>query len=81
MKILGAGAFKTQCLALMDEVQATREPVVITKRGKPVAKLVPVETEKKDDIFGFMVGKGRITEIGDIIEPAFPLEDWECLKE
>ena len=77
MKTLAAGTFKAQCLALMDEVAATREPIVITKRGKPVAKLIPVETEK-DDIFGFMAGKGRIT--GDIVSPAFDLDDWDCLK-
>ena len=61
----------------MDEVAATREPIVITKRGKPVAKLIPVEIEK-DDIFGFLVGKGQIT--GDIVSPAFDLDDWDCLK-
>ena len=48
MKTIAAGTFKAQCLAIMDEVQAKREAVVITKRGKPVAKLVPVEKEKND---------------------------------
>lgn len=76
MKTLPAGTFKAQCLALMDEVEATREPIVITKRGRPVARLVPVEVEK-DDIFGFMAGKGTITILGDIIEPVIPLEEWE----
>lgn len=78
MKTIPAANFKAQCLALMDEVQATREPIVITKRGKAVAKLVPFEAEKeKDAIFGFMEGKGRITILGDIVEPAFSLEDWD----
>jgi prevent-host-death family protein len=76
MKTLPAGIFKAQCLALMDEVEATREPIVITKRGRPVARLVPVEVEK-DDIFGFMAGKGTITILGDIVEPVIPLEEWE----
>lgn len=76
MKTVAAGTFKAQCLALMDEVESTREPIVITKRGKPVAKLIPIETQK-DDIFGFWVGKGRLTELGNIIEPAVPPEDWE----
>jgi antitoxin (DNA-binding transcriptional repressor) of toxin-antitoxin stability system len=57
----------------MDEVQAKRQPVIITKRGKPVAKLVPVEKEQ-DDIFGFFKGKGKIT--GDIVSPAFTPEEW-----
>ena len=42
---IAAGEFKARCLKLMDEVQATGEEVVITKRGKPVAKLVPVKKE------------------------------------
>lgn len=73
MKTIPAGTFKTNCLALMDEVQTKREELLITKHGKPVAKLVPVQSDA-DDIFGFMVGKGRI--VGDIVEPIIPLEEW-----
>lgn len=73
MKKMAAGAFKTNCLAVMDEVQAKRETVIITKRGKPVAKLVPVETQE-DDIFGFLAGKGRIT--GDVVSPALTPDEW-----
>jgi prevent-host-death family protein len=72
-KTIPAGAFKARCLAIMDEVQAKRQAVVITKRGKPVAKLVPVEQEK-DDIFGFL--KGKIEIKGDIISPALTPEEW-----
>ena len=57
----------------MDEVQAKRQAVVITKRGKPVVKLVPVEN-KKDDIFGFY--KGKITILGDVVSPVFTPEEW-----
>ncbi|MHB1936055.1 MAG: type II toxin-antitoxin system Phd/YefM family antitoxin [Acidobacteriaceae bacterium] len=77
MKTLAAGKFKTNCLAIMDEVKAKREPVLITKRGKPVAMLTPVE-ETDDPIFGFYKGKGTI--VGDIISPIIPLEDWDALK-
>ena len=77
MKKMAAGTFKAHCLAVMDEVQAKRETVVITKHGKPVAKLVPV-TEEKDDIFGFLAGKARIT--GDVVSPALTLEEWGNLK-
>jgi prevent-host-death family protein len=73
MKTMPAGKFKVHCLAVMDEVASKRESVVITKRGKPVAKLVPVEKEK-DDIFGFFKGKGKI--LGDIVSPAFSPKDW-----
>ena len=77
MKTMPAGKFKTHCLAVMDEVKAKREPVLITKHGKPVAVLNPVDTED-DPIFGFLKGKGTI--VGDIIEPVIPLEDWDMLK-
>jgi prevent-host-death family protein len=73
MKTMAAGAFKVHCLKVMDEVQSKRQSVLITKRGKPVAKLVPVEQEK-DDIFGFFKGKGVIT--GDVVSPALTPEEW-----
>lgn len=72
MKRMAAGSFKTHCLAVMDEVQAKRETVVITKRGKPGAKLVPVD-ENTDEIYNFLRGKGAIT--GDVLSPAISLED------
>ena len=75
MKKMAAGAFKVHCLAVMDEVQSKRESVLITKRGKPVAKLVPVGNEK-DDIFGFMKGKGKIEIKGDIVSPIISREEW-----
>jgi prevent-host-death family protein len=74
-KTIPAGQFKARCLAIMDEVQAKRQAVIITKRGKPVAKLVPVEQEK-DDIFGFMKGKGKIEIKGDIVSPVLSPEEW-----
>jgi antitoxin (DNA-binding transcriptional repressor) of toxin-antitoxin stability system len=57
----------------MDEVRAKRETVVITKHGKPVAKLVPVSAET-DDIYNFLAGKGRIT--GDVVSPALTRKEW-----
>ena len=46
---------------------------MITKNGKPVAKLVPVDAET-DNIFGFWVGKGSIT--GDVVSPVLSAKDW-----
>jgi prevent-host-death family protein len=77
MKKMAAGSFKANCLAVMDEVQAKHETVVITKRGKPVAKLVPLNT-KTDEIYNFLAGKGTIT--GDIVSPAISPEEWGELK-
>ena len=75
MKQIPAGAFKARCLAVMKKVQMTGEPVIVTKRGAPVVKVVPVESEK-NDIFGFMAAKVKI--VGDI-ESAIPVE-WEVKK-
>ena len=47
MKTLAAGQFKNICLQVLDEVAESRRPVVITKRGKPVAKLVPIGTASR----------------------------------
>jgi prevent-host-death family protein len=78
MKTMAAGKFKATCLAVMDEVQAKREPVVITKNGKPVAKLVPLELQEENPLAIYRFGKGRI--VGDIVSPITPLEDWDALK-
>jgi prevent-host-death family protein len=74
MKQIPAGEFKAQCLAIMDRVLQSGEPVLITKHGKPVVKLIPAE-KQADEIFGYMAGKVKI--VGDIVGPVTPLEDWE----
>jgi len=78
MKRMPAGKFKARCLSVMDDVQATGEPVVITKRGRPVAKVVPIPAPH-DDLFGFMAGEFKI--VGDIESPLVPFSDWEVSKE
>jgi prevent-host-death family protein len=77
MKTIAAGEFKAQCLRVMDRVQATRVPVLITKRGKPVAKLVPAD-EFRSEVFDAL--KGKVEILGDIVSPVTPPEDWEALK-
>jgi prevent-host-death family protein len=69
---IAAGVFKAKCLALLDEVQQSGKEYVITKRGKRVARLVPVE-EKPPKIFGRMKGTGKI--LGDIYSTG---EKWEA---
>ena len=75
MKI-NATEFKAKCLKLLDEVAQTREPIVITKRGKPMAKVVPIEEEAPTSHFGYMAGTIEIT--GDIISPIE--EEWSALS-
>ncbi len=71
---IGAGDFKARCLKLLDEVARTREPLVITKHGKAIARLVPVPPEQ--DLFGAMAG--TVHEVGDIVAP---LEnEWEACR-
>jgi prevent-host-death family protein len=78
MRKIAAAEFKARCLTLMDEVHSTREPVLVTKRGKPVAKLVPVNGKKKDDFIGRL--KGKIRVIGDIESPVELPEAWKVLR-
>jgi prevent-host-death family protein len=77
MKHIPASAFKARCLSVMNDVQTTGEPVIVTKRGKPVVKVIPAELEK-DDLFGFMAGKFKI--VGDIEAPVVPLKHWKIMK-
>jgi prevent-host-death family protein len=77
MKHMRASAFKTHCLSVMNEVQATGEPVIVTKRGNPVVKVVPLKSAEHD-LFGFMSGEFKI--VGDIEAPTVPLKHWEITK-
>jgi prevent-host-death family protein len=77
MKRIAAGKFKAQCLRVMEQVRTTREPVLITKRGQPLARLVPPE-EEADAFIGSL--EGIVTIVGDIESPITPLEDWDALR-
>jgi prevent-host-death family protein len=75
MKQVTASAFKAKCLHLMDEVAATGEPLVITKRGQPVCQLVPYRPKPKT-LFGILRGSIRVT--GDLMAPLDVA--WEALQ-
>ncbi|HEV2350553.1 MAG TPA: type II toxin-antitoxin system Phd/YefM family antitoxin [Terriglobia bacterium] len=77
MKTIAAGKFKATCLKIMDDVSATREPVLITKNGRPVAKLVPAD-EKSSNILGCLSDVMEI--VGDIESPVLPPEAWKALR-
>jgi prevent-host-death family protein len=74
-RIIKASEFKARCLALLDEVERTGDRLVITKKGKPVAELVPHKPSKRN-LFGLL--KGRMEIVGDIISPIDV--EWEALK-
>lgn len=72
-----AGEFKARCLKLIDDVARTHEPLVITKRGKPIARMVPLEDREPASLFGYMAGTATLH--GDI---AAPLDvAWEAMDE
>jgi prevent-host-death family protein len=77
MRQIRASVFKARCLAIMDNVQSTGEPVIVTKRGTPVVKVVPIQAGG-DDLFGFMAG--RLKVVGDIESPLVPLKQWKITK-
>ena len=72
--IIAAGKFKEQCLRILDEVNKTHQPVTITKRGKPVAQLIPPEHTSPPSAFGRL--SGTVHMHGDIIEPIE--ETWDA---
>ena len=63
--MISAGKFKAQCLKIMDDVHKNHREVIITKYGKPVAKLVDVDVKSKQPLFGLL--KGSVTIKGNII--------------
>jgi prevent-host-death family protein len=77
MKTMAAGKFKTHCLSVIDEVYTRREEIILTKRGKPMAKLMPLPRQH-DEIFGCMREMGRI--VGDIVSPLDPTDLWNSEK-
>jgi prevent-host-death family protein len=74
MTTIPAGEFKARCLALMDQVRARGGEIVITKRGIPVARLVPPPAPAAD-VFGCMVGTASIA--GDVESPVLPPSAWK----
>ena len=75
MKTIPAGEFNARCLQVIEEVRKYRTPVVITKKGRPVAKLIPPDAPATD-VFGCMAGSARI--LGDIEAPVVAAGAWSA---
>lgn len=75
MRTIKASEFKAKCLALMDEVERTGEPVLVTKNGRPVAELRPYAGAQKK---GIGILKDRLKITGDIISPIDV--KWEAME-
>jgi prevent-host-death family protein len=79
MKTVAISEFKAKCLSLLEEVQKTKQPLTVTRFGKPVAEVVPIGPMPVQDWFGSM--KGTFQILGDIISPANDEDEWEVLRD
>lgn len=78
METIAISKFKASCLAILERVRTTGKPVLVTKRGVPIAQLLPPPLPAtKGSAFGCMAGTAK--EIEDIIPP-LPETDWEVLR-
>ena len=75
---MAAGEFKAKVLGLIDEVNKTGAMVVVTKRGDPKAALIAYPAPTRVSLLGRLQGKYSVH--GDLLEPVFPLEDYDMLK-
>ena len=73
---MSAAEFKAKCLKIMDRVNIYHEEVIITKHGKPVAKLIPYSLKPGKSLFGYMKNSVQVND--DIIKPID--EIWEAEK-
>lgn len=78
MKQIAISKFKATCLAVLDRVRQTREPVLVTKRGTPIAEIKPPPEPQAGAWLGAMAGSAEI--VGDIVAPAEPEDTWEALR-
>jgi prevent-host-death family protein len=76
MKSIGATEFKTHCLALLDQVARDHEELLILKRGKPIARLVPVGATAHESPQQTL--RGTMLAADDLVEPPLSAEAWEA---
>ncbi|HUO25710.1 MAG TPA: type II toxin-antitoxin system Phd/YefM family antitoxin [Candidatus Aquilonibacter sp.] len=79
MKDVPISEFKAKCLGLIDKVQKTREPLRITRHGRPVAEVVPAGPDRKRKFLGDMIGTAKI--VGDIVSPVIDLTEIEAYRD
>jgi len=80
LEVLTISEFKATCLAVLDKVKRTKKPVLITRRGKPIAMIDPPPLpERKQSWIGSFRSKGQI--VGDIVSPVIDEKEWEVLGE
>lgn len=71
--------FKATCLALLDRVKRTGRPILVTRKGEPIAQIIPPpQPEKPESWIGSFATSGKI--VGDIISPAVDEQEWDVLR-
>jgi len=75
---IAAAEFKAKCLQVMDQVAKGKRPMTVTKRGKPMVRIVPIDEPEQDAVFGCLADQFEI--VGDIEEPVLPARLWSGLK-
>jgi prevent-host-death family protein len=79
MKEIAISKFKATCLAVLERVRKTGEPVVVTRFGQPVAKISPPDPAKRGARLG--TGAGTMVILGDIVSPIGDESDWEAAQD
>jgi prevent-host-death family protein len=79
MKSVPISEFKAKCLGLIEQVDKTRQPLRITRHGRPVAELIPAGPDREKKFLGAMVGTGKI--VGDIVSPIIDLDEFEAYRD
>jgi prevent-host-death family protein len=78
MEEMAISRFKATCLAVMERVRRTRQPVLVTRFGEPVAEIVPPSPPPRPKAWlGCMADTAEI--VGDVVSPAGDPEDWEAV--
>lgn len=72
--------FKAKCLALLEQVDKTKTPLRVTRRGKPIAEVFPVSPEARGDAW---IGSltGSVDLVGDIVSPVIDIREIEALHD
>lgn len=79
IETMAISKFKATCLAVLERVRRTGRPILIVRRGEPVAEVIPPTPEaRRTRWLGSLEGRARI--VGDIVAPAGDEEDWEALR-
>ena len=80
MQQVAISEFKAKCLALLEQVSKTKRPILVTRRGEPLAEVIPpAPAAARADWLGCMAD--RIAILGDIVSPVVEETDWEALRD